>query len=123
MRLLLIEPDSVVGASARMALERAGHHVHIVTSGQQAIDALDDQQYELLVLEPQLGLHNGIEFLYELRSYPEWQRLPVIMWTMNQQLPQALYRAPLEQLGISEVLYKPRSSLARLVREVATVAS
>jgi DNA-binding response OmpR family regulator len=119
MKVLLVEPDRVLAQTARAALSEAGHSVSVVSSGQRAVDALDSDGYDLVVLEPQLGLHNGIELLYELRSYAEWRELPVVLWTLNKQLSLPVYEKPLRQLGISKVLYKPTDSLATLLCHVS----
>ena len=123
MKVLLVEPDRVLAQTARSALNEAGHAVSVVSSGQRAVDALDAGDYDAVVLEPELGLHNGIELLYELRSYAEWRTLPVVLWTLNKQLIQQVYGRPLRQLGISKVLYKPTDSLATLLRHVNAVAA
>lgn len=122
MRILLVEPDKVQARLAKAALARHDHNVAVVSSGQRAVDALDAQDYEAVILEPQLGLHNGIELLYELRSYAEWRTLPVLIWTLNSQLTQHVFAKPLRQLGIDHVLYKPTTSLASLAEQVNSVA-
>jgi DNA-binding response OmpR family regulator len=122
MKVLLVEPDRVQAQTTQFALSKAGHTVSVVSSGQRAVDALDTRDYDAVVLEPELGLHNGIELLYELRSYAEWRTLPVILWTLNKHLAQRVYEKPLQQLGISNVLYKPTDSLATLLRHVNAVA-
>ncbi|MCA9330767.1 response regulator [Candidatus Saccharibacteria bacterium] len=109
-----------MAANVQAALVSAGHVVQLVGSGQGAIDAIDDARvsYDAIIMEPQLGLHNGIEFLYELRSYGEWQQVPVVMWTMNRKFQDAIYGRALEQLGVRSVLYKPLASLRRLINSL-----
>src|ERR1700733_7447717 len=78
-QILLIEPDKSLAKTYHQALKQAGHKVVSVTSSQQAINSADKLAPDVVVLEIQLVGHSGIEFLYEFRSYPEWQSIPVIV--------------------------------------------
>ncbi len=124
MNVLLIEPDQVLGGAIKTGLERAGLEVWWRRRAQSALDALDEHVPDLIVLEVQLGVHNGIEFLYEIRSYEEWQQLPVIIHTLNPQLKEPTFQAAIKQLGVEHVLYKPQTSMKQLIQAIAqTVTS
>lgn len=117
-RILLIEPDYVLARTYYEALSRAGHQVIPTAGAQTALLVADDIKPELIILELQLIEHSGVEFLYELRSYPDWQHLPVILHT---QVPPAEFnqsRELLKQLNIQTYLYKPQTTLQELVDEV-----
>jgi DNA-binding response OmpR family regulator len=125
--LLLIEPDRLLAQTYCQALESGGHTVVPCASAQAAILAADDRRPDAVLLELQLIEHSGIEFLYEFRSYSEWQDIPVIAHT-TVPLSEfgdcwALLQA---QLNVAEYLYKPHTSLARLlsaVRQTVPVAA
>jgi len=116
MNILLVEPSQLLARAYTAALERVGHEVVCCSGAQEAIHALDEGLAELIVLELQLGGHSGIEFLYELRSYPEWQSLPVVLNTFAKSLqkPDQVF----DRLGVTHYLYKPMTSLRQLVRAV-----
>ncbi|HMS23724.1 MAG TPA: response regulator [Candidatus Saccharibacteria bacterium] len=117
--VLLIEPDAILGSTYKKILQRAGYKVDLQTTAQTAIHALDRQNPKLIILEIQLGEHNGIEFLYELRSHPDWHDIPIII---NSLIPEdVLGISPLvaEELGISRVLYKPKVTLDNLLSVTA----
>lgn len=122
MKILIIEPDRVLGATYQNALVGAGHTVILRRSGQLGLDALDDESPDLVVLELQLGLHNGIEFLYELRSQADWQHLPIIVHTINSNILQSNYRAALAQLKVDQILYKSSTTLSQLVKAIEHTA-
>jgi len=127
-RILLIEPDRVLAEIYKRALEADGHtSVTTVNSAQTAITAADQHRPDLVILELQLIEHSGVEFLYEFRSYPEWQGVPVLVQTMvpfnefrdNWHLLQ-------DELGVGAYLYKPHTSLRQLqtyVREHSLVVT
>jgi CheY-like chemotaxis protein len=118
-RVLLLEPDRLLAEVYRRALEHAGYDTTYVTSGQAAVDSADKNMPDLIVLELQLPAHNGLEFLYEFRSYTDWQHVPVII---NTNIPssnigptnEGLY----EDLGIKAWHYKPETGLQLLIRSV-----
>jgi CheY-like chemotaxis protein len=117
--VLLLEPDRVLARTYAQALEHVGYTVTTCQAGQEAIQLLEDFSADVVVLELQLTGHGGIEFLHELRSYPEWQTLPVVINTNL--TPQAIapLRAALQRdAGVTACLYKPRTSLQQLVRAV-----
>lgn len=106
-KILLIEPDQNMSQVYTSALKRAGHVITTAKSAQAAIRALDEAgMVDAIILEPQLVGHNGIEFLYELRSYVEWQGIPVILLTnLNALIMQNTILT--EKIGIAAYLYKP----------------
>lgn len=118
MNVLFIEPDQVLGGAAKTAMERAGMQVYWRRNAQTAIDALDQQTPDVIVLELQLGLHNGIELLYELRSYHEWQNIPVVVHTINHKASDHMFAKAFEELGVAAVLYKPQTSTEKLLQAV-----
>jgi DNA-binding response OmpR family regulator len=113
MNILLVEPDEQLGQIYSQALQRAGHKVDWRRDAQTAIEAADQTRPEAVILEVQLARHNGIEFLYEFRSYPDWQKTPVILHTNALGLPSS--EDLLARLGVHAVHYKPQTSLAQLV--------
>lgn len=124
-RILLVEPDAVLSRTYSAALERAGHQLKWAAHAQDAVYAADECNPELVVLELQLAEHNGVEFLYEFRSYADWQNVPVLLLTMVQPHALQITAAQMELLGIVGCLYKPATSLAQLRRAVneATLVS
>ena len=118
MNILVVEPDKILGGAIKNAFEAFGFKVTWKRSAQTALDALDEQVPDLIILELQLGLHNGIEFLYEVASYPEWQHIPVIVHTINARAQDEIFAASFKQLKVNEVLYKPKTTTTQLLKAV-----
>lgn len=123
MNILLLEPDRVLAGTYRQALQNAGHTVVMCASAQSAIFAADTIQPDLAIIELQLIEHSGIEFLYEFRSYPEWQHIPVVIQTT---VPPREFESSFEmlkdQLGVHSYHYKPLSNLRALLSTVEELA-
>jgi DNA-binding response OmpR family regulator len=117
--LLLIEPDRMLAEIYRKNFAKSGYDVMMCASAQSAIFGADAVRPDLVILELQLIAHSGIEFLYEFRSYPEWQNIPAIILT---NVPPIEFRDNWElmksELGIAGYYYKPLTSLQTLLSSV-----
>lgn len=121
IKVLLIEPDQRLSKTYQQALSQQ-HEVAVVHTAQQAIHATEQFIPDVIVLDPQIARHNGVEFMYELRSYADLQKIPVIL--LVSLLPE-MFTVPVatqRQLGIVQVLYKPQTSLKQLVDVVSRQA-
>lgn len=121
MKILLIEPNYSLGWTYQQALNKAGHKVNWQRTASAAIAAADTDCPDAVILELQLAGHSGIEFLYEFRSYTDWQNIPVILHTMVGEEQFALQRHQFDSLGITSFLYKPATSLRQLTRAISEV--
>jgi DNA-binding response OmpR family regulator len=114
MHILLIEPDTILSNIYTRSLMMEGHTVSQVVSAQSAVHMADERMPELVVIELQLPQHNGIEFLYEFRSYSEWLHIPAII---HSYVPPHEYNYAVtiwKELGVIDCLYKPTTSLNQL---------
>ena len=121
MNILLIEPDKPLADTYQKALQKAGYQVNRSADVQTAIDIIDQKIPDVILLEIQQNTHNGIEFLYELRSYPEWQSIPIIVASIIPEHDIGLTKPIKKQLNIKSYYYKPRLSLDELVRAIEAV--
>jgi DNA-binding response OmpR family regulator len=124
MKILLIEPDRLLAECYKKALRADGDHQVTACAGAQAgILAADQVRPDLIILELQLVEHSGIEFLYELRSYSDWQGIPIIVQSM---VPEVEFSGSGEilknELGVQEYLYKPATKLRDLISSVNRIS-
>lgn len=119
--VLLIEPDRSLADVYSAYLQSRGYSVVIAAHAQDAVFHAEEQEPDLIILELQLAGHNGIEFLYEFRSYSEWQHVPILVLTMVS--PHALQLTPamFETFGIARCLYKPATKLYQLSGTIADI--
>jgi DNA-binding response OmpR family regulator len=121
--VLLIEPNKVLARTYARALTQAGHQVCHARGAQEAIDEADAHTPDVIVLEPQLAGQDGIAFLHELRSYGEWQAVPVILHTyLAPSRLEAVKGIIARDLGVTICLYKPKTTLEQLIRVVGQQA-
>lgn len=118
--ILLVEPDSLVAEVFQKALQGKGYSVLSVASAQQAITVINKQKPKIIILELQLRLHNGIELLNEIRSYPDTSEIPVILLTyVPEQDILPFIRG--KQYKVEKYLYKPQTTIEKLLKYVNEV--
>lgn len=123
VNILLIEPDAILAGQYKSALSGAGFRVRRSVSAQDAVILADRSRPDIVILEPMLAGHSGIEFLYEFRSYPEWQTVPVIILSRSRADELDFGDDSINELGIVQVLYKPEVSLKRLTQIVSRIVN
>lgn len=118
--ILLVEPDRLLAGIYRQGFQSQDFSVVMCAGAQSAIYAADEKRPDIVILELQLIGHSGIEFLYEFRSYREWQSVPVII---HSQVPPGEFSGSWslmsQELGIAGYLYKPETTFKQLSRAVA----
>lgn len=116
MNVLIIEPDKRLAANYRAAVQAAGFSARLAHSAQEAISMADEQTPDIIVVELQMKSHNGMEFMYELRSYHDWQHIPIVVQSFVPSIHFTTDETLLAKLGVREYLYKPEVTLEHLVK-------
>jgi two-component system, OmpR family, response regulator len=112
MRVLLIEDDRMIGAAVQQALRDAAYAVDWVTDGETAIQAVENEAYEVALLDLGLPAADGREVLRRFRM--RGRRLPVINVTARDGVDDRIDGL---DLGADDYLVKPfeiRELLARM---------
>jgi len=82
-QILLVEDNQVNQLVARKILEKAGLVVEIANHGQEAIDKLQDRDYDAVLMDVQMPVMSGLEATQIIRQQPKYNRLPIIAMTSN----------------------------------------
>lgn len=120
-KILFIETDSVLAANLQIFFQRLGHEIDWHVDPQLAVFSADENRPDVIVLDLMLAGRSGVEFLYEFRSYPDWQNLPVVVFSnvSERELGQCISSFP--QLNISAYHYKPQTTLSQLAETIDKV--
>lgn len=104
LRIYMVEDVELNITVARSILEKMGHTVDVAMLGQEAIDNLQPENYDLILLDIQLPDMTGFDIASHLRS--NFSELPpIVALTANVMKDKKLY---LEQ-GMNDVISKPLS--------------
>ncbi|WP_416820802.1 response regulator [Delftia tsuruhatensis] len=116
MRLLLVEDDLDLGNGVRIALGDHAMDVVWVRRLSDALRTLEQQSFEMVLLDLGLPDGDGISLLTRLRR--EWRRLPVLILSARDSLHDRLHGL---DSGADDYLVKP-FALAELVSRVRALA-
>ncbi len=113
--ILVIDADKTLRAQTVTACDKRGFSTAQAASAQTAIASCENHLPDVIVLELQLRGHSGVEFLNELRSYPEWQKIPVVLYTLVPWTSLERFSKSFTSMGIAGYAYKPEASFQKLM--------
>lgn len=117
--ILLIEDDPWLRDLYGGGLEQLNDiTVLYANSADAGLVALDSNEVDLVVLDIFLDAHNGIEFLHEIASYSDTQKLPVIILSAVLEHDFSMSPERWHEYGVVKYLYKPNTKPADLRIEV-----
>jgi signal transduction histidine kinase/DNA-binding NarL/FixJ family response regulator len=82
-RVLLAEDLAINQEIAREFLEGAGHEVVIAENGEQVIKRVESQTVDLILMDVQMPVMDGLEATRRLRADPRFRELPIIAMTAH----------------------------------------
>lgn len=83
LNILLVEDNQVNRLVASSLLKKLGHQVDHAENGRRALEALQNNVYDLVLMDCQMPVMDGYEAARAIRQNPRWQTLPVIAVTAN----------------------------------------
>lgn len=110
MKVLLVEDDVDISIMYGSQLELDKHTVTYVSTAQEALDALEDEDFDVVVLDILLPGSNGIAVLQELQGYEDWRGIPVVVLTNVDMEDLDISRNHLNDLGVQEYLVKMQTT-------------
>ncbi len=113
MKILIVEDDEMIADFIRLGLGRAGYTCECTYDGQTAADLMEENKYDLILLDIMLPMVNG----YELIEYMKEFNTPVIFITAKSRLEDKVKGL---RLGADDYITKP-FELAELIARVESV--
>ncbi|BAN49846.1 response regulator [Metapseudomonas resinovorans] len=102
MRLLLVEDDNALGAGVRAGLRQEGYTIDWLTDGASALHALQNETFDLAILDLGLPRLDGVQVLQRLRA--GGATLPVLVLTARDALEDRIIGL---DAGADDYLVKP----------------
>ena len=105
MRILVVEDNDFNQQVALELLQQAGNFsVDLAENGQVALSQMQSHDYDLVLMDMQMPVMDGIEATLALRSFPRMASLPVVAMTANALLAD---RQRCIDAGMNDFLAKP----------------
>jgi len=79
--ILIVDDSASIRQVVGIALKGAGYDVIEATDGQNALDKLTGQRVHLIISDVNMPVMDGITFLKQVKTRPEYKFTPVIMLT------------------------------------------
>jgi signal transduction histidine kinase/DNA-binding NarL/FixJ family response regulator len=122
LRILVAEDVEINRDLLRAMLGRDGHHVTMVENGQEAVAAVAAQPFDVVLMDMQMPMMDGIEATRRIRTLPTpTGQVPIVALTANVMESE---REHCLQAGMDRVLTKPIDwpELSRMLSELAVEA-
>lgn len=82
-RILVAEDNPTNQQVAQAILERAGIRVTMVNNGEKAVDAMQNQPFDAILMDIQMPRMNGYDATRLIRELPEGHSIPIIAMTAH----------------------------------------
>ncbi|GHC85857.1 hypothetical protein GCM10007320_31210 [Pseudorhodoferax aquiterrae] len=102
--VLLVDDNDLNRQIGTELLEAVGIQVEVAEDGRQALDRLAARPYELVLMDMQMPVMDGLEATRAIRRDPRWQQLPVLAMTAN---AMAIDRQRCLEAGMNSHIAKP----------------
>ena len=102
VRILIVEDDTPLAAGLTQILRAEGHATDVMASGERALLALQQEKFDLAILDVGLPGIDGFEVLRRLRA--AGQRMPVLLLTARDQVEERVRGL---DLGADDYMPKP----------------
>ncbi len=104
LKIIMAEDNAANQKVAEIYLKKMNQNVKIVEDGQQLIDELSKEKYDLILLDIQMPVLNGIEALKIIKNNSEWKKIPVVgisAFGMQEDVEKAV------NMGMDDYILKP----------------
>ena len=118
-KVLIAEDSSVIQNLTKKILSIQNYEISSVKNGQQVLDALEAEPFDIILMDINMPVMDGIECTEKIRSLDDdvKSNIPIIAITGN---ARNLSLEEYQEIGINEFLQKPLNfdQLVTLVKEL-----
>ena len=116
MNILVVEDEKALAHALELKLRHEGFTVTCVGNGQECVDAVQGQQFDVVLLDLIMPVMDGFQVLEHLRQLP---RMPAVFVLSN--LSQREDEGRAMALGARKFFIKSNTPLTEIIEEVKKV--
>lgn len=102
--ILIVDDNRMNRLLLARGLEQQGHQAMFAENGRQALEILQNQALDLVLLDIEMPEMNGYEVLEHINANPHWRDIPVIMISAVDELDSVVKCI---EMGAADYLHKP----------------
>lgn len=102
--ILVVDDNRMNRLMLARGLEQQGHQVSFAENGRQALEMMQNQAFDLVLLDIEMPEMNGYEVLEHLHANPHWRDIPVIMISAVDEIDSVVKCI---EMGAADYLNKP----------------
>lgn len=106
-RILVVDDSPTEQNAIRQSLEASGYQVVVASAGEEGLDRMEREPFDLLVLDVIMPGKNGFQICRQIRRDARWANLPILMVTSKDQDADRFWGM---KQGATEYITKPFSS-------------
>lgn len=122
-KIAIIEDDPVISQMYRMKFEADGFEVYMADDGKRGVEIVKSVKPDIILLDLQMPVMNGVEALTEIRSQPWGKDIPVLILT---NLGEEEAPSEIKSLDITSYIVKaaltPKQVVARVKQALEAAA-
>jgi len=103
-RILLAEDNKVNQLVARSLLEKRGHRVRVADNGLEAVDAVREEEFDIVLMDIQMPGLDGVSATDQIRQLPSGTVVPILALTAHDTEDE---RRRCSEVGMNGFLSKP----------------
>ncbi|HVH64010.1 MAG TPA: response regulator [Candidatus Dormibacteraeota bacterium] len=106
-KILVVEDDPSLRVVLRLVLEQAGHEMTEAPHGRAALDQLDRDVPDLMLVDSRMPILDGAGLIERVRANPAYESIPIVLLTgFSDAHPgaDALVKKPFEKADLLKVV-------------------
>lgn len=112
-KVLVVEDERPMAKALNLKLSRSGFEVKTVSNGQEALEILAKEKFDLILLDLVMPKMDGFRFLEKISS---WKQKPEVIVLSNLSQEEDIERV--RKLGAKDYFVKSDTPIAQIVNQV-----
>lgn len=103
-KILIVDDSSLIRSVASSAAVEAGHEAIVAENGQEGLDKLSDDKFDLIFSDVNMPIMGGLEMVEKIKENDAYKYIPIVMLT-TESSPDL--KAKGQALGVKAWMVKP----------------
>ncbi len=106
-KILLIDDEELIRKSVSLILIKQGYEVDSCSSGEEALERIEVNRYDLIISDMRMPGLNGVETIKRIRDILKEKQTAAIPEIIITGYAEEELAREIEELGVADYIYKP----------------